>query len=223
MGNHEEQCAFRRFLNDFQQFVGRLHLQFLRQPYHHSPISVRIRRKRKFVQDNLRIQDRNNGRFLVNAERLVQFILHEERVAHEKFTPLLYIGERRRFFTRLVLGCSRKDEMHIRINQLGNLVACRACSAGILFPTMLAVKILHECHDQRQCPAALILVKHHSVRNAARDGHSDQRCLHFSISYDIRKPHDFLSAVNSAISPSISTSCIFPKGLNAILALSTYS
>ena len=87
----------------------------------------------------------------------------------------------------------------------------------------MAVQILKKSHYKSKGPATFIFMEHHGMRSPAAVSHPDQSRLDLIISYDIRKFHDFLSAVNSAMSASLSASSDFPRGLNEILAFSTYS
>lgn len=78
-------------------------------------------------------------------------------------------------------------------------------------------------HYKSEGTATFIFMEHHGMRHPAAVSHPDQSRLDLIISYDIRELHDFLSAVNSAMSANLSASSDFPRGLNDNLALSTYS
>ena len=113
--------------------------------------------------------------------------------------------------------------MKVRIYEFGNLIARRTSPARIAVMFRVTIQILEKRHYKSKGPATFIFMEHHGMRHPAAVSHPDQSRLDLIISYDIRKLHDFLSAVNSAMSANLSASSDFPRGLNDNLALSTYS
>ena len=168
MGHQQEKGLLRGLLDHFQQGVARGGIHFLRQVNHHCPVSSFHRGKGQGREDGTRLCHGNRALLFFNADGFVQLIFREIRIPQQQVPERSDKLQRHRVF----LPGDRKDEMDVRMDQFSH-------------PGIAPVEFLQKVQDERERPAAVVLMQHHGMRNPAAHHHLVQG------GHDVGIPIDF--------------------------------
>ena len=192
MGNKDEKCFFCGLFQRLKQHVGRLLVHFFRQPYKDASPAVGNRGQGQLLHYGFTLCHRNEAAFLVYSKGGRKLILCKIRVLQDQLLEKSRICVAGKVFGRAADLCSGSDweaEAKVRISKSLYLSTVAALPAGVFFSPILTVEVLQKCQAKGKSPAALVLVQHYCMRNAAAFGHVDHGPLYVCVARDICKSH----------------------------------
>ena len=140
----------RRLLDHFQEGVARCGIHPFRQVHHHGAVPPFHRGKGQPLQNGARLRNGNVPLLALYADGGIQLVLLEIRIGQQQLT------ERGDELQRngILFPSHGEDKMNVRVNKF-------------LDPGRAIVKLFQEIKDDGKSPAAVVLVQHYGVRDAA--------------------------------------------------------
>ena len=200
---HDEYRLMRRFLKQFQQFVGTGQVHSLRKPYHRHLISAEARLQRQFPCQFVAFRARDDS-LLIGRVHIVHPLADVEIwPLHEHLPPLLSVVAAHRLVVGRHPRALSRGEREVQVGMLPlpeHRLGVGLVELRVYPHAALGEQIRRHSHSHSHLAAAVRAAQYHSVGNVFVVHHAGEFLLNIFLTYYFRPVHNSLLATSYTLS-----------------------